>query len=76
MIRQQLRDWIVAQGRVARGDLEDDTPLLEDRLITSLQVVELILFLEALRGRPIDATRLVPGCFRDIDTIARNFLEL
>jgi len=75
MSRQQIREWIVLQSRVARCDLQDDTPLLEDRLIRSHQLVELILFLESLRGRPIDEACLVPECFRDIDTIARNFLE-
>lgn len=75
MKREQLREWILAQGRVSRAELQDDTPLLEERLITSLQLVELILFLESLRGRPIDEAHLVPGSFRDVETIARNFLE-
>jgi len=75
MSRQRIREWIMLEGRVASRDLQDDTPLLQDRLITSFQLVELILYLESLRGRPIDEARLVPGCFRDIDTIARNFLE-
>ena len=74
-MKQRLRDWIVANGQVAGCDLQDDTPLLQDRLITSLQLVELILFVEALRGRPVDEAYLMPGFFRDIDTIARNFLE-
>ena len=75
MSRSRLREWILASGRVVRSELRDDTPLLETRLVTSLQLVELILYLEDLRGRPLDAERLAPGSFRDIDTICRNFLE-
>lgn len=73
--RERLREWIAAKsGRVALADLRDDTPLFEQRLLTSLQTVELLLFLEDLRGEPIDARRLRPGVFRDLDTICRNFL--
>ena len=75
MSRSRLREWILASGRVAKGALRDDTPLLESRIVTSLQLVELILYLEDLRGRPLDPERLAPGSFRDINTICRNFLE-
>jgi hypothetical protein len=75
MSRQHIRDWILLEARIDRCDLHDGTPLLADRLITSFQLVELILYVESLRGQPIDEARLVPECFRDIDTIARNFLE-
>jgi len=51
-----------------------DTPLLAQRVITSFDVLELILHLEEISGRPIDRSQLVPGSFRDIDTIARVFL--
>jgi hypothetical protein len=70
-----LREWIVsASGRIARDELRDDTALLESRIITSLQVMDLILFVESLARRPVDVERLAPGAFRDIDTICRTFL--
>ena len=50
-------------------------PLLERRLITSFQVIDLILHLEHRRGQPIQRSKLEPGSFRDIATIARIFLE-
>ena len=75
MSRGRLRAWILAGGRVASGELRDDTPLLDTRIVTSLQLVELILYLEELRGRALDPERLAPGSFRDIDSICRNFLE-
>lgn len=74
--RERLRDWVIqASGRTSREALKDDTPLLENRIITSLQVMDLILFIETLARKPIDVERLKPGLFRDIDTILRNFLE-
>ena len=76
MKREQLREWIVAtSGRISRAGLRDDTALLELRVITSLQLMDLILFVEALAGRQIDVERLNPGSFRDVDAICRNFLE-
>ena len=33
------------------------------------------MFLERLRGAPIEIENLKPGVFRDVDTIARTFLE-
>jgi len=55
--------------------IHDDTPLLESRVITSYDVLELILHLEEARGRPIDRRQLMPGSFRDVATISRVFLE-
>jgi acyl carrier protein len=54
--------------------LEDDTPLLESRFITSFDLLELILYLEQARGAPITRDLLQPGSFRDVNTIARLFL--
>ena len=74
--REALRDWVVAVGkRICREELRDDTPLLENRIITSLQVMDLILYIETLTGRAVDVEHLKPGLFRDIDTISRHFLE-
>ena len=53
----------------------DDTPLLEERVITSFDVLDLILHLEQVSGQSISRTQLVPGSFRDIETIARVFLN-
>lgn len=53
----------------------DDTPLLEDRVITSFDVLDLMLHLERVSGQKIRRSQLVPGSFRDINTIARVFLN-
>ena len=54
--------------------VRDDTHLLEERIITSFDVMDLMLHLEQASGRNINATQLVAGSFRDIRTIARAFL--
>jgi acyl carrier protein len=73
---QTVRDCLLA---IKPGlDLEavsDTTPLLKERVISSFDVLELILYLEKASGRPISRTQLVPGSFRDIQTIARVFLS-
>jgi hypothetical protein len=51
-----------------------DTPLLAERVITSFDVLDLLLHLEQVSGSSIDRAQLTPGSFRDIDTIARVFL--
>jgi acyl carrier protein len=73
-LREALREWIVkTSGRIDPETLRDDTPILEQRILTSLHVLELVLFLEQVTGRPIDVHRLQPGVFRDVETICRTF---
>lgn len=74
--REALRAWVRARARHDEGGpLDDTTPLLAQRYLTSLQVPELLLYLEFLRGAPIDVEDLRPGHLRDVDTIARRFLD-
>ena len=50
----------------------DDTPLLEERVITSFDVVDLMLHLERASGQSISRTQLKPGSFRDFVCIWIN----
>jgi hypothetical protein len=75
-VRASIRGWVSRMnGKIVAEDLRDDTPIIERRIITSLQVMDLILYLEELRGRPVDVIQLSPGSFRDIDAIYRAFFE-
>ena len=75
-IRRTLREWIVrTSGKIRAEELDDDTPIIERRIISSLQLTDLILMLERLSDSPIDIEMLKPGVFRDINTIYRNFFE-
>ena len=75
-IRAALRDWVVrVSGKIKHEELNDETPLIEERIITSLQIMDLILFLEKLSGQPVEVEQLKAGAFRNIDTLYRNFFQ-
>lgn len=72
--KSALREWILARNRRVRPEeLKDDTPILRQRVITSLQLMDLILFLEELGAKSITIDRMRPGAFDSIDTICRAF---
>jgi hypothetical protein len=69
-----LREWILSKAKdLDPAALTDTTPLLEQRYLRSLHVPELLLFLERLRGEPIDVEQLEAGDFRDINTLVAKF---
>jgi len=73
--KQRLRAWILEHGkRIDPADLHDDTPLLERRILTSLQLADLLLFLEELREAPVDVERLTGAAFRDLASMVAVFL--
>lgn len=73
-IRQALRDWVVrTNGKIKAEELSDETPIIEQRIISSLQITDLILFIEKLTGQSIDVEKLKVGVFRNINAIYRNF---
>jgi len=74
--RSLLHQWVVEQnGRVSPEEITYDTRLLERRIITSLQIMELILFIERLRGASIDVQQIGPGSFRSINAIMTHFFS-
>jgi acyl carrier protein len=76
-IKATLRDWVVqTSGKVRPDPVTDETPLIEQRIISSLQVMDLILFLEQLSGRPIEVEKLKVGVFRSITAIYDNFFRV
>jgi acyl carrier protein len=75
-IRCALREWVVqASGQIAAEDVDDETPIIERRILRSAQVMDLILYLEELRGGSIDVEQLAAGAFRSIDAIYARFFE-
>jgi acyl carrier protein len=75
-IRQALRDWVVkTHGKIRPEDVHDDTPLIMRGLISSLQIIDLLLFLEHLRGKPLTIDHLRAGVFRSINTIYEYFFQ-
>lgn len=70
--RAKLRAWI--RERSGR-DLADDTPIFDAGILSSMEVVELIVFVETLTGEPLDLESVEPDVLTSIDTIARGFLN-
>lgn len=74
-LRQALRAWVRRHATVEVAESFDDaTPLITTRYLSSLQVAELLMYVEELRGRSLDVAVLRPGVFRDIDTVYATFL--
>lgn len=74
-IRSQLRQWILdhAKNPPKGGDLSDQTPLLETGLLSSLDIVELVLFIEELREEEVDTDDIEPEVFTSVDTLYEGF---
>jgi acyl carrier protein len=75
-IRAALRAWIVEHARTAiPSDLGDTTPILDSGLLSSLDVVELVLFIENLRGDEVDVDAIEPESLRNIDSLFEAFFQ-
>lgn len=76
-IREALRDWIVkTNGKIRPEQLNDETPLIEQRIISSLQVMDLIFFIEKLSNKSIEVESLKVGVFRNINAIYDSFFQI
>lgn len=74
--REAVRQWIAKHSRKEiTGELSEATLLIEDGILSSVQVPDLILFIEELRGRAVEIGELKPGAFRSIDAIVNTFLR-
>ncbi len=75
-IRTALRQWILKRAQAEAGRvLLDDTPILEPGLLSSLDVVELILFIESLRGEEVDVESIEPEALTDLDALYDAFFR-
>jgi hypothetical protein len=71
-----LIEWIAEKNpKFKKSDITLDTPILEKRIITSLQIPDLILYVESLTGTPVSFDNLKPGSFHSISTILDNFFR-
>lgn len=65
----RLRAWL------ASDSIGEDTDLIETRALTSLQLVEFMLFIEELSGRPVLVEGLDPNRLRTLSRIHREFFD-
>ena len=72
--KAQIKEWIVDKKRIEDADAFDyGTALLDTKVLKSVDIADLILFIEFLRDEPVNITELQPGAFHSIDAIAEHF---
>ena len=75
IIRKKLHVFILENCESEISSISDNTPIFESGLLKSIQIMDLILFVEEISGKEVDVEGLKPGSFKDIDTIIKNFVE-
>jgi acyl carrier protein len=73
--KTKLREWILNRSKkpVRREDLTDETPIVESGLLSSLDIVEFVLYIESLTGQEIDAEELEPAAFTNTNAMYATF---
>lgn len=75
-IRSRLKSWILEHTKnVAQPDFSDDTSILEKGLLSSLDIVEFVLYIEHLRDEELDTDDIDPEAFTSIDTLYQAFFR-
>lgn len=64
--------WITARHPDV-GDIDPDHDLIESRLVDSLRLVELIMLIERITGRPVDVDTLDIADLRSLNSLDRAF---
>jgi acyl carrier protein len=74
-VRAKLRNWIVKHTKAPAkaSAFTDDTPILEEGILSSLDIVEFVLFIESLRGEDVDTDDIEPAVFTSINTLYTAF---
>lgn len=73
-IREALRGWILERsGAPAAALSSDQQPILDEGLLSSLDVVEFILFIESLRDEEVDIEAIEPEVFNNVDSLVEAF---
>lgn len=75
-IKEALRNWLAGvNGEIQAEQIDDEFPLLSERVITSLQVTDLLLFIEQIRGTPVQLHEIQPSSFQNINCLYKTFFE-
>lgn len=71
----EVAQWILDQRDDAAepGRLDSDLDLFEAGVLTSLQVIELLVVIERAGGQKIDRMEIHPDNFRTLRSIQRKF---
>ena len=66
-----LKTWIIQHSSDSknRSQLSPEDNLINDGWINSLQIIELLSYIETLKGSPIDVSKLTHQNFKSIHSI-------
>jgi acyl carrier protein len=75
---QEIEDWLVIQsGKPAgSGKIDPDLNLFESGVLSSLQVMELVVMIEQASGEQVDRLSIGPGDLSTINQIGKRFFGL
>jgi acyl carrier protein len=79
--RVELREWLVKAAKKTKrkptdlqpDQITDETLIVQQKVISSMKFMELLMFIESLTGEAIDATSVDPSMLASINTICANF---
>lgn len=74
-IKPKLIAWIKGRSKQKQLEVFDDTLLLEKGILSSLDIVEFVVYLESLREEEVDTDLLVPESFATVDAIYATFFS-
>lgn len=73
-VRAKLRGWIVKHTKApSKATFTDETHILEEGILSSLDIVEFVLYIESLRGEDVDTDDIEPQVFTSINTLYAAF---
>lgn len=73
--KSRLRDWVFQNSKKDPPEpVNNGTMIIEEKVISSVQILDLVLFLENIAGISIDLGVLRPGSFKNVDTIYQVFV--
>lgn len=74
LIKEKILAWVEKKSQVGSEiAIDSSTPILEQRIISSIQIMDLILYLQHLKGKPIDVNNIQAGVFSSVNTIVDTF---
>jgi acyl carrier protein len=69
-IQEELREWIAKKNKKPPDTIGDETNLIEEGMISSLDTLELIFLIESLGGK---IGKLRAGVFENLNVIVKTF---
>ncbi|MDB9456223.1 acyl carrier protein [Dolichospermum circinale] len=71
-IKEKLREWIADKSQREISTIKDESNLIKESIISSLDSLELIMFIESIGGK---IGKIRAGVFENINTIYTTFFQ-